>query len=173
LIHQVWERLKPACWPVYTSGGLNQYFYALTAHFGEWGKPPRARKYHWVVDARLKYAQLRKRRQGRTVTFLYSIICLGVRETIRAALQSLGFTGRIQTAYVERANLTLHIYWELAYYHFIRPHQSLEQRVRSPGQPRYRTPAMAAGLTRRRRTVAELLMTPVPETGELAPFPVI
>jgi hypothetical protein len=53
------------------------------------------------------YAQLRKRRQGRKVTFLYSIIRLGERETIRATLRRLGVTGRIQTAYVERSNLTL------------------------------------------------------------------
>jgi IS1 family transposase len=196
LIHQVCQRLKPGCFPVYTSDGLNQYHYGLTAHFGYWDKPPRARKYHWFADDRLQYAQLRKRRQGRQVTFLYSIIRLGVRDVIRTTLQKLGFTGTVQTAYIERSNLTLrehvaplsrrtwslahdrhhlwlHIQWGLTYYHFVRPHQSLAVRIRSPGQPRYRTPAMAAGLTRKRWTVAELLMMPVPEYGVLAPFPII
>lgn len=193
LIHQVWQRLKPDCFPIYASDGLNQYHYGLTAHFGYWDKPPRARKYHWFADERLQYAQLRKRRQ---VTFLYSIIRLGVRDVIRTTLQQLGFTGTVQTAYIERSNLTLrehiaplfrrtwslahdqyhlwlHIQWGLAYYHFVRPHQSLEVRIRDPGQRRYRTPAMAAGLTRKGWTVAEVLMMPVPESGVLAPFPVV
>ena len=111
-------------------------------------------------------------------------------------MQQLGFTGRIQTAYVERANLTLrelvaplsrwtwslahdryhlglHLQWGLTYYHFARPHRSLEVRVRGPSRRRYRTPMMAARLTSRRWTVADLLMMPVPERGLLAPFPVV
>ncbi len=60
-----------------------------------------------------------------------------------------------------------------ASYHFARPHQSLEVRIRGSGQLRYRTPAMAAGLTRKRWTVAEVLMMPVPENGVFAPFPVV
>ena len=196
LIHQVWERLKADCFPVYTSDGLNQYYYALTAHFRQWDKPPCARKWHWLPDERLRYGQVRKQRSGQRVRFLYSIIRLGARQVIRVTLQALGFTGRIQTAYVERANLTLreliaplsrrtwslaydrehlwlHIQWGLTYYHFIRPHQSLAVRVRGHSRWRYRTPAMAAGLTRRRWTVAEVLMMPVPEWGTVAPLPIV
>ena len=29
-------RLAPVCLPLFTSDGLNFYFYALTAHFGQW-----------------------------------------------------------------------------------------------------------------------------------------
>jgi IS1 family transposase len=196
LIHQVWERLKEGCFPVYTSDGLNQYFYALTAHFGQWTKPPRARKWHWVPDARLQYGQVRKQRSGQRVRFLSSIIRLGTRPVIRTTLQRLGFTGRIQTAYVERSNLTLreliaplsrrtwslandrkhlwlHLQWGLTYYHFVRPHQSLEVRVRGPSRRRYRTPAMVAGLTSKRWTVAEVLLLPVPALGQVAPLPVV
>jgi hypothetical protein len=45
LIHRVQQRLAPDCLPVFTSDGLNQYFYGLPAHFGYWDRPPRARKY--------------------------------------------------------------------------------------------------------------------------------
>lgn len=195
LLHEVRERLVPECLPVFTSDGLNQYFYGITAHFGYWHKPARARKYHWAADEQLQYAQLRKDRSGRRVRFLYSIIRLGTRPVMRLKLLALELSGKVQTAYVERANLTLreliaplsrrtwsmahdryhlwlHIQWGLAYYHLVRPHQSLQVKVRGPSRHRYRTPAMAAGLTRRRWTVAEILLTPVPERIWLQPFPV-
>jgi hypothetical protein len=60
LLHHVSTHLAPGCLPVFSSDGLNQYFYAITAHFGFWDKPPRARKFHWFPDERLQYAQLRK-----------------------------------------------------------------------------------------------------------------
>jgi hypothetical protein len=195
LLHQVRERLAPDSLPVFTSDGLNQYFYALTAHFGYWHKPPRARKYHWAPDEGLQYAQLRKVRSGYKVRFLYSLIRLGARQVMRAMLRALELTGKVQTAFVERANLTLreliaplsrrtwsiaydryhlwlHLQWGLAYYHLARSHQSLRIQVRGPSRCRHRTPAMAAGLTRRRWSVAELLLMPVPEGVWLAPFPV-
>ncbi len=194
LMHQVWERLTLGCFPVYTSDGLNQYFHGMTAHWGRWEKPKRARKYHWIPDERLQYAQLRKTRYGRKVKFLYSIIRLGTREAIRLGLQGLGLSGRVQTAYVERMNLTLreliaplarrtwsmahdvehlwlHIQWGLAYYHLVRPHTSLEVHVRGPSKRRHRTPAMAAGLTGRVWSVEELLLLPVPEGMSLEPSP--
>ena len=195
LFHQLQLALAPGCLPVFTSDGLNQYFHGMTAHFGHWEKPPRARKYHWTPDDALQYAQLYKSRHGRKVKFLYSLIRLGTRAAIREMLQALELSGLVQTSYVERSNWTLreliaplsrrtwslaydlyhlwlHIQWGLAYYHFCRAHQSLEVRVRGPSRCRYRTPAMAAGLTRRRWSVAQILLTPVPKEGWLAPFPV-
>jgi len=186
LIHQMSHRLKPGLLPVFTSDGLNQYFYALTAHFGYWDKPPRARKFHWFPDPRLHYAQLRKNRQGYRLKFLYSIIRLGTREVLRQLLKDLGLTGKVQTAYVERSNLTLreliaplsrrtwslaydvehlnlHIQWGLLYYHLARPHQSLQRNIRGPSKYRYVTPTMAAGLAQRCWSVADLLHLPVPE----------
>jgi len=192
LFHQIRLRLAPDCLPVFSSDGLNQYFHGLTAHFGFWDKPPRARIFHWFPDDNLQYAQLRKDRRGRRVKFLYSIIRLGARAGIREALLGLGLSGLIQTAFIERSYLTmralvaplarrtwslaydqyhlwLHIQWSLAYYHFCRAHQSLQVRVRGPSKHRFRTPAMAAGLTRRRWSVAQILLTPVPEEGWLEP----
>jgi hypothetical protein len=163
------------------------------AHFGYWEKPPRARKYHWFPDENLQYAQPHKSRHGRKVKFLYSVIRLGAQDIIREVLLALELSGLVQTSYIERANLTLreliaplsrrtwslaydvdhlwlHIQWGLAYYHFCRVHQALEVRVRGLSRCRYRTPAMAAGLTRRRWLVAQILMMLVPEQGWLAPF---
>ena len=45
LLHQVWQRLRPEHIPIFTSDGLNQYFYGITAHWGFWEKPKRVRKY--------------------------------------------------------------------------------------------------------------------------------
>src|SRR5215469_6550500 len=36
LIHSLRELLAPGCIPLFTSDGLNLYFYAITAHFGQW-----------------------------------------------------------------------------------------------------------------------------------------
>jgi len=100
-------------------------------------------------------------------------------------LRSLGLTGTIQTAIIERFNLTarhgvaplsrrtwsksrsvealtLHLQWWRLYYHFSREHESLRERV--PGLRRcYRafSPAMAAGLTDRLWSVGDLLRLPV------------
>jgi len=70
---------------------------------------------------------------------------------------------------VAPAELEAHLMWYRAYYHFSRPHESLrlahactnaygDEFVRY----RNRTPAMAAGLARRRFTVKELLLLPLP-----------
>ncbi len=37
VVHVLRSRLAPDCLPVFTSDGLHLYFYALTAHFGQWG----------------------------------------------------------------------------------------------------------------------------------------
>jgi IS1 family transposase/transposase-like protein len=194
LLHQVWQRLTLDSIPIFTSDGLNQYFYGITAHFGFWDKPPRARNHRWFPDVRLQYAQLRKRRRGWRVSFLYSIIRLGSRQLIRSGLKALSFSGLVQTSFVERANLTLreliaplsrrtwsiaydrqhlhlHIQWGLAYYHFCRPHQSLTTPIRGPSKRRYRTPVMATNLVRKRWLVQDLLQLPVPEGIWLDSFP--
>ena len=112
---------------------------------------------------------------------------------IRSLLNAAGLSGNINTAYVERANLTIrecvsklarrtwgtaqyatelceHLEWWRAYYHFSRYHESLRVKLAEPVprkggqrplQYRSATPAMAAGLTRRRWSVMELLSYPV------------
>ncbi len=69
------------------------------------------------------------------------------------------------------AGLLAHLDWWRAYFHFCRPHAGLRVRLGRPGARsgrrvpqrwQQRTPAMAAGVTRRRWTVQELLSVPLP-----------
>src|SRR2546421_249631 len=122
---------------------------------------------------------------------------LGTEDTLKAALQGLGFSGRLNTAFIERAPLTVrhglaalarrtwataqqsphllaHLEWWRAYYHFVRPHESLRVRLEQPRERggnrlaqhyRQRTPAMAAGRTHRRWTAREVLSCPLPKAS--------
>jgi hypothetical protein len=103
--------------------------------------------------------------ERRSPAHLYTRIRCGTRKRWRERTIALGFSGQVQTAFVERANLTLHeliaplarrmwslarsqeslltaLHWGLCCYHFIRPHRSLRL---SPVHAQ--TPAMAARLT--------------------------
>jgi IS1 family transposase len=190
LLHQLKLSLKPGWVPLFLSDGLRAYFYALTAHFGHWLRPPRARTDHWQVDDDLLYGQLIKRKRSRKLAYTITRMLWGKRNALTQKLKSVGLSGLIQTAFIERLNLTIrrsvaplmrktwslaqsehallmHLQWWRLYYHFAREHSSLRTPV--PGlKARYRsrTPAMAAGLTDRVWTVGELLRTPIilPET---------
>ena len=62
LIHSLRQILAPGCIPLFTSDGLNVYFYALTAHFGQWlqvGQRGRNVR-RWQVAAGLIYGQVKK-----------------------------------------------------------------------------------------------------------------
>ena len=65
----------------------------------------------------------------------------------------------------DEAHLLLHVEWVRAYYHFARPHMALKQEDGN-GRKRYLTPAVAAGVAKRRYEVRELLLVslyPEPE----------
>ena len=188
LIHALATRLMLGCVPVFTSDGLRHYYYALTAHFGRWLAEDRRRA--WRVAEALLYGQVRKVYRQRRLVRVLPRVAVGTPERLAAALRALGFSGRVNTAFVERVNLTLRqgvaalarrtwatartapglarqVAWWRGYYHFVRPHHSL--RVPLPAPParngrrqryRARTPAMAAGIATRRWTVAELLASP-------------
>jgi IS1 family transposase len=194
MIHDLCQRLAPGCTPVFTSDGLNHYFYALTAHFGQWIKDVGRRAGQWQVAAGLLYGQVKKHYRRRRLVRVTQVLRCGTRTALTTALQTLGLSGRLNTAFVERVNLTLrqsvaalvrrtwstaqdapqllvHVEWWRAYYHFVRPHESLRVLLaqpidrgdkRLPQRYRQRTPAMAAGLTYRRWTVQELLALPLP-----------
>src|SRR5947209_2410036 len=80
---------------------------------------------------------------------------LGTEDALRDALQGLGFSGRLNTAFIERVNLTVrhgiaslarrtwataqqsphllaHLEWWRAYYHFVRPHEALRVQLAQP-----------------------------------------
>ena len=99
------------------------------------------------------------------------------------SLELHGFRRLIQTAFIERVNLTIrqgvslltrrtwslpqtdhhllhHVEWWRCYYHWIRPHQSLRQ-PQADQDFQDRTPAMVLGLTDHIWTIEEILHTPV------------
>jgi len=64
VVHDLRQRLAPACIPVFTSDGLNLYFYALTAHFGQWVQGVGRRARQWQVAIGLIYGQVKKREKA-------------------------------------------------------------------------------------------------------------
>src|SRR5262249_31291190 len=62
LIHSLRQSLAPGCLPLFTSDGLNLYFYALTAHFGYWREVHRRGRNvrQWQVAPGLIYGQVKK-----------------------------------------------------------------------------------------------------------------
>ena len=80
---------------------------------------------------------------------------LGTEDALKVALQRLGFSGRLNTAFIERVNLTVrhgvaalarrtwataqqspsllaHLEWWRGYYHFVRPHEALRVALKQP-----------------------------------------
>src|SRR5215467_1037007 len=109
LIHSLRQVLAPGCLPLFTSDGLNLYFYALTAHFGQWlavgHRGRNARR--WQVEAGLIYGQVKKSYRRRKLVRVSPVMRLGTEAALKATLQGLGLSGRLNTAFIERVNLTV------------------------------------------------------------------
>ncbi len=196
VIHSLRHVLAPGCIPLFTSDGLNLYFYALTAHFGQWLQVARHGRNvrWWQVEPRLIYGQVKKNYRRRKLVRVTHVMRLGTEEALQVVLQRLGFSGRLNTAFIERVNLIIRhgvaalarrtwataqqtpqlfasLEWWRAYYHFVRPHASLRVALMQPRERggkhlaqryRQRTPAIAAGRTKRRWTAREVLSYPLP-----------
>jgi hypothetical protein len=118
------------------------YFYALTAHFGQWREVVRCgrKALRWQVAAGLIYGQVKKYYRRRRLVRVSHVMRLGTEADLKTALQGLGFSGRLNTAFIERVNLTVrhgvsalarrtwatsqqsphlmaHLEWWRAYYH--------------------------------------------------------
>jgi IS1 family transposase len=157
VIHSLRQILAPGCIPLFTSDGLNLYFYALTAHFGQWLEVVRrGRKVsQWHVAAGLIYGQVKKSYRRRKLVRVTHVMRLGTEDALKAALQGLGLSGRLNTAIIPRENLTVrhgvaalarrtwataqqsphllaHLEWWRAYYHFVRPHEALRVALLQP-----------------------------------------
>ncbi len=186
--HDLHERLDPDCVPNCMTDGWWSYFYALTAHFGEWFRPVRARVDHWRPKDGFRLAQRVKRTERRKLKYTIRRRAWGKMSEFFEVLTAQGFRRTIQTAYIERLNLTfrqgvaglgrqtwalesapmlrLHVEWFRLYYHFARPHETLLEPVPGrSGKSRPRTPAMALGLTDRVLTVGDLLRMPLIPTS--------
>jgi IS1 family transposase len=157
VVHELKSRLKADCVPVFSTDGLQHYYYGLTAHFGEWIVRDGEKKPVWLVLSDFLYAQvIKQQRRFRLVSVEHRLLW-GSAEEYRLRLKSNGLSGNINTSFVERANLTIrqsvskltrrtwgpaqykseledHLYWWLAYYHFARPHESLRVRMEEPVQ---------------------------------------
>ena len=147
VVHELKGRLRYGCVPVFSTDGLKNYFYALTAHFGMWERLD-GKKQIWVLLHDFVYAQVIKhQRRRRTIQVERRILC-GEKGTYAERLKSAGLSGRINTSFIERLNLTIrqcvlkltrrnwgpshftpelleHLEWWRAYYHFVRYHESL------------------------------------------------
>ena len=177
--------------PFFTSDELPAYVAALIATYSTPEPPPvrrgpgRPRKEpRRLVDPDLRYARVQKRREGGHVVEVKRQILFGLEEDLIRIMQADGCGSRINTAYVERDNLTsrqsngrlvrktlshskrkdslrYHLDFEDAVYNLVRPHSALRLRLRRPtAHGRLwtpRTPAMAAGLTDHIWTLEELL----------------
>jgi len=132
----------------------------LSAHFGHWLQVGRRGRHgrQWQVAAGLIYGQVKKSYQRRKQVRVTQVMRLGTSAALKATLQGLGFSGRLNTACIARLNLTIrhgvaalarrtwatsqqasqllaHLEWWRAYYHFVRPHEALRVAL---GQPRER-----------------------------------
>jgi len=171
-IHRLRDRLSPGHVPLFLSDGLRQYHALLTAHFGTWVEGV------WVVSSQIHLAQIVKILRSRRLIATFPRALCGSLRHVRQQLRELGFTGIIQTSFIERVNLSIrhgvgalhrrtwatcrrhdrlqtHVALYLSFYHFVRPHPSLRQEKLT------RTPAMAAGLTDPRWSVEEWRTRPV------------
>ncbi|HEX6477767.1 MAG TPA: hypothetical protein VF043_02900 [Ktedonobacteraceae bacterium] len=122
------------------------------------------------MAAGLIYGQVKKNYQRRKLVRVRHVMRLGTQADLSAALQGMGFSGRLNTAFIERVNLTIrhgiaelirrpgatsqqsshllaHLEWWRAYYHFVRPHASLR---RALVQPRERSGKLATQRYRQR-----------------------
>ena len=109
---------------------------------------PATGKPKWQVALALLYGRVIKAYRRRKIFKVERRMQFGQLDDLQAALQHLGFTGSINTAFVERINLrlrqslaaltrrtwgiaqftselALHVEWWRAYYHFARYHEAL------------------------------------------------
>jgi IS1 family transposase len=155
LLHAVTLVLAPGCLPVFTRDGLDLCFYALTAHFGQWIPDGASGEFRWQVALDLLYGQVKKSYRRRRLARVERGMRLGELARLTDRLKTLGFSGTLNTAFVERINLTLRQalaalsrrFWATAqltgellaplegwraYYHFCRPHVSLRLQLDMP-----------------------------------------
>ena len=109
----------------------------------------------WQVAAGLIYGQVKKSYRRRKLVRVRHVMRLGAQAELTVVLQHLGFSGRLNTAFIERVNLTVrhrvaalarrtwatshqapqllaHLEWWRAYDHFVRPHHSLRVALLQP-----------------------------------------
>ena len=129
----------------------------LSAHFGQWLEVLRRghKVYQWQVASELIYGQVKKSYRRRKLVRVTHVMRLGKERLSRSRGLGLGLSGQLNTAFIERVNLTVrhgvaalarrtwataqqapqllaHLEWWRAYYHFVRPHTSLRMVLMQP-----------------------------------------
>src|SRR5215472_11136754 len=81
----------------------------LAAHFGTWRQERRRGRNvrRWQVEAGLISGQVKKSSRRRQLVRVRPVMRLGTEDTLKVALQGLGLSGRLNTASIERVNLTI------------------------------------------------------------------
>jgi IS1 family transposase len=191
LLRKIQGRLDESL-PLFTSDSLKHYTDVLLELFGQWEKPQptgwpgRPCKPQRVPSPDLRYAQVHKEREGGRVVKVTRSVIFGKRRTVETQAARLmradGSEGQINTAYIERDNLTLR--QELrrltrktlgfsknrrelqhaldfidAHDNFVKPHAALRLKVASEGGRlwAHRTPAIASGISDHIWSLEELL----------------
>jgi hypothetical protein len=63
--------------------------------------------HRWQVATNLIYGQVKKSYQRRKLVRVTHVMRLGTEAALKASLQGMGFSGRLNTAFIERVNLTV------------------------------------------------------------------
>jgi IS1 family transposase len=159
VVHELRQRMQPGQpLPVFSTDGLRLYFYALTAHFGQWVTPLGNGQRVWQLAVDFIYGQVKKVQRRRRLIKVELQMLWGEWAQLRTRLKAAGLSGRLNTAFIERLNLTLrqgvalltrrtwgaaqhmselalHVEWWRAYYHFARYHEGLRIKL-APSRPR-------------------------------------
>ncbi|MCP4704863.1 MAG: hypothetical protein GY865_09660, partial [candidate division Zixibacteria bacterium] len=169
--------------PLFTSDELPHYADGLKKLFHELinpeptGLPGRPRNPEMKVDENLDYATVHKTREKGRIVKVETKVVFGSASRINRRMQELP-GNQINTSYVERSNLNWRM-WDshltrkslmyarslcwlkakfsicVAFYNFIRPHETLSRLDDRSFRPK--TPAMAAGITDHPWSIQELL----------------
>ena len=107
------------------------------------------------MAAGLIYGQVKKSYRRRKLVHVTHVMRLGTEADLKVALQGLDLSGRLNTVFIKRVNLTVrhgvaalarrmwataqqapqvlaHLEWWRAYYHVVRPHASLRIALMQP-----------------------------------------
>ena len=91
VVHELKGRLRPGCVPVFSTDGLKNYFYALTAHFGRW-EMAEGKKPVWVLVSDFLYAQVIKHRRRRKTVEVERRMLWGDEKNYRERLKIAGLS---------------------------------------------------------------------------------
>ena len=179
--------------PFFTSDELRHYERALLETYGivqevprQTGKRGRPPKPKLIPPPELRYAQVVKKREKGRVVSIETAVIFGDPEEVKRCLATSPVSKTINTSFVERNNLTLRqgsrrltrgtngfskelpglesqLYLASGYYHFVKTHLGLRQKVVNGTRKwQQRTPALAAQITDHIWSTRELLIYRVP-----------